>query len=238
VTSTAHLGGGYADRLPDPRPTAAAVLAAAQPGDPGAHLVVLCGPPGVGKSTVAAQLLRSIGTAVLVDKDLTAAGFILQAAAGRGLDSQAAYGSDEYHTVLRPLEYSGAMAQACANLVGDRLVLLCGGWGPELALEYLWTNLAAKVHPARFSVVHLEAPPLEQWRQRLGGRGSRSDSPWFEAFAAAVTALPVWSGAIRIASAPPAHRTAAAIAQALGRRPDAALTCSAAYASSLDKAPP
>ncbi len=218
MTSTAHLGGGYGDRLPDPGPTAAAVLAAAQPGDAGAHLVVLCGPPGVGKSTVARQLLRSMDAAVLVDKDLTAGGFILQAAAARGLDSSAAYGSDEYHAVLRPLEYGGATAQACANLVGSRLVLLCGGWGPELTLAPLWAGLAAKVDPARFTVVHLDAPPREEWRQRLRGRGSRSDSPWFEAFAAAMTALPVWSGAVRVPSAPPARYTAAALAEALGRR--------------------
>ena len=198
MTDPSRLGGGYAESQPDPHPTAAAVLEAARPGAGTAHLVVLAGPPGVGKSAVAGLVISSLPHSFAVDKDQTAAGFILQSASDRALPETAAYGSTHYWHRLRPLEYAGATALACANLVGTRTVLLIGGWGPELGVKGLWTDLARRVAPARLSVIHLEPPPLEIWRARMAGRGSRCDSPWFEGFVAALSDLPVWTGARRI----------------------------------------
>lgn len=196
----AGLGGGYAESRPDPGPTVEAVLGAARAGAAAARLIVLAGPPGVGKSAVAGQLTRLTPNSIHLDKDWTAGGFILEAARDDGRGEGSAYGGDRYWHHLRPLEYAGAMTAACANLVGRRTVFLVGGWGPELAVDRLWTGLRTAVAPSTFQVIHLDAPPLEVWRQRLAGRGSRSDSPWFEDFARAVTAPPVWPQAARIAT--------------------------------------
>jgi hypothetical protein len=198
VTDTSLLGGGYAESLPDPGPTVEAVLRAARSGAPEAHLAILCGPPGVGKSAAAAGLIARHPGAFFLDKDTTAAGFVLQAARDQGVPPSQAYGTAHYRRLLRPLEYAGPLAQACANLVGARLVLLVGGWGPELTVPRLWNGLRDKVAPARFTVVHFEPPPLETWRERMAARGSRRDSPWFEAFARAMASLPVWEGAVRV----------------------------------------
>ena len=198
MTDSAQLGGGYAESNPDPHPTVAAVLAAASSGCASARLLILAGPPGVGKSTAATSILGYLPHAIVVEKDLIASGFVLQAARDRNEPTSGAYGSKHYWQTIRPLEYAGATGLACANLVGTRTVLLVGGWGPELAVCRLWTELTTIVAPARLSVVHLEAPPSETWRQRLSARGSRADSPWFETFAAAVSGQPVWPLAHRI----------------------------------------
>ena len=200
MIDSALLGGGYAESDADPHPTVEAVLAAASSGSAAAHLVVLAGPPGVGKSTAATGILQSLPHTVVVEKDLVASGFVLQAARDRDEPASAAYGTDHYWQVLRPLEYSGATALACANLAGTRTVVLVGGWGPELAVCRLWSQLGTAVSPAQLSVLHLDAPPLELWRRRMSARGSRTDSPWFEDFAAAVSGLPVWSHARRIST--------------------------------------
>ena len=200
MTDVTRLGGGYAESRPDPLPTVEAVLRAARPGSPAARLAVLCGPPAVGKSAAAARLITLVPNSILIDKDTAAAGFILAAASADGVSTGQAYGTARYWSTLRPLEYSGATAQACANLAGPRLVLLVGGWGPELAVPHLWTGLRSKIAPSLLSVVHLDPPPLDAWRSRLVSRGSRGDSPWFEEFAAAVTSLPIWEGAFRIAT--------------------------------------
>jgi hypothetical protein len=205
VTEVARLGGGYAESRPDPGPTAAALLRAARPGGADSCLAILAGPPGVGKSTLAANLVAQVPNSFWIDKDLSAAGFILQAARDTGRPEATAYGTPHYWQALRPLEYAGPLALACANLVGKRLVLLSGGWGPELGLASFWEELGQRLAPARLRVFHLDAPPLEVWRARLAGRGSRSDSPWFEAFAAALGSLPVWAGAVRLDTAQPLH---------------------------------
>lgn len=217
MTDVARLGGGYAESVPDPGPTAEAVLAAAAPGSPGARLVVVAGPPGVGKSAVATQLVELLPGSLLLDKDWTAAGFVLEAARADGRGEEGAYGGPRYWRRLRPLEYAGTVTAACANLVSRRTVFLVGGWGPELALGRLWVGLGARLAPAGLAVLHLDAPPLELWRQRLAGRGSRADSPWFEGFARAVTAHAVWPGACRLSTAGSLHQVVQAALDALAR---------------------
>jgi hypothetical protein len=199
----AGLGGGYAARLPDPALTVAAVLEATRPGDPDAHLAILAGPPGVGKSTTARRLVELLPGSLWLDKDTTASGFVLQAARDGGVDPGQAYGTEHYERCLRPLEYAGPVALACANLVGARLVILVGGWGPELAVPELWSGLQSRLAPSRLTVIHLDPPPVEEWRRRMRARGSRTDSPWFETFCETVTRLPVWSGARRVPSGQP-----------------------------------
>jgi len=203
MTDVARLGGGYAESSPDPGPTVEALLRAARSGEAGACLTVIAGPPGVGKSALAARLVEQLPHSFWIDKDTVAGGFVLQAARDAGLAADCPYGTPHYWQVLRPLEYAGPLSLACANLVGKRLVLLSGGWGPELSVPALWEGLRERLAPARLRVLHLDAPPLEVWRSRLAGRGSRSDSPWFEEFAAALTRLPVWEGALRLATDQP-----------------------------------
>ena len=219
MTDVSDLGGGYADALPDPAPTVEAVLGAARSGAPDAHLAVIAGPPGVGKSSVAARLVELVPNAFWLDKDITAGGFVLQAARDRGIPAAQAYGTEHYHRHLRPLEYAGPVAQACANLSGSRLVLLVGGWGPELAVPRLWTGLRERIAPARFSVVHLDAPPLPAWQARMAARGPTRDPCQFAAFARSVTSLPVWKGAARIATDRPLADVVQAVLDVLTRAP-------------------
>ena len=108
------------------------------------------------------------------------------------------------------------MALACANLIGNRVAFLVGGWGPELAVERLWPALSDRIAPARLTVVHLDAPARETWRARMRARGSRADSPWFEEFAAAVTRLPVWHGAARIPTDGPLESVVQSVLTELG----------------------
>ena len=206
TSPTSQLGGGYTESNPDPGPTVEAVLAAATAGAPSSHLVILAGPPGVGKSTVSSGLLELLPGTFCVDKDVTASGFILEAAASAGLPSSEAYGTKRYWRELRPREYAGAVGLACANLVGTRIVLAVGGWGPELGVERLWIGLEERVAPARLTVTHLDPPELERWRQRMAARGSRTDSPWFEHFCEAVTAAAVWSGAVHVPTGGPLNQ--------------------------------
>lgn len=217
---TASLGGGYADSEPDAGPTVEAVLDAARPGDREARLVVVAGPPGSGKSTVAAHLLRRLPGSVCIDKDWAAGGFILEAARQEGIDASAAYGRPRYWQRLRPLEYRGAVTGACAHLVGRRTVFLVGGWGPELAVFDLWPRLAQAVSPASLDVIHLDAPEVSIWQARMSARGSRADSPWFETdFAARLTSTPVWPGARRVSTDGAIHEVVQRVLAAIGMAP-------------------
>lgn len=200
MNDSAQLGGGYASARPDPYPTASAVLAAARTGSPHARLIVLAGPPGVGKSSVAAELIGLQPESLLIDKDRTAGGFILEAAALRGDAADRAYAADHYWQKLRPLEYAGPMRLACDNLVGRRQVLLVGGWGPELGLYALWSDLRQRLHPAALCVLHLDPPAHAAWRARLAARGSRCDAPYFEELARHTGNLPVWPDAVRLSA--------------------------------------
>lgn len=215
MTGSAHLGGGYAESEPDAAATLKAVLAAARSGAATSRLVLVAGPPGSGKSALASRLLSCLPGTVCIDKDWVAGGFIVEAAAQDG-DSSTAYGSRRYWQRLRPLEYGGAVTSACAHLVGRRTVLLCGGWGPELADFDFWPQFAAAVAPAQFAVLHLDAPALPTWRARMQQRGSRSDSPWFETFAERLGAMPVWPGARRLGTDGEPHTVVQAALGALG----------------------
>ena len=192
------LGGGYAGSRPRPLPTVEAVLRAAVPGSAAARLAVIAGPPGSGKSSLAGALQRLLPGSFVVDKDWCSGPFILEIARQTATPTEEAYGTDLYWERLRPIEYGTAAAFACANLVGARTVLLVGGWGPELGVEHLWTSLRDRIAPSKLAVIHLDPPGVEEWRGRMAARGSRTDSPWFEAFCSAVGELPVWEGAVRL----------------------------------------
>ncbi len=200
MTDSARLGGGYATAKLNPRPTADALRAAALPGSPHARLIVLAGPPGVGKSCLAQALIELIPESLLIDKDHTAGGFVLEAAVLRGDDADRAYAAEHYWEKLRPIEYAGPLRQACINLVGRRSVILVGGWGPELGVAALWTDLQERLSPSRLCVLHLDPPPLDTWCARLSARDSRCDRPYVEQLARHIGQLPVWHQAKRIAA--------------------------------------
>lgn len=216
MVESSRLGGGYVDSDFAPDATVTAVLEAAQPGTRGSLLVVMAGPPGVGKSAVAGMVMELLPNTIRVEKDTATSGFILQASHAAGGTEESAYGTQAYWSFLRPLEYAGATALACQNLVGRRIVLLVGGWGPELAVDRLWTGLAYRIKPASFRLIHLDAPHLETWRARMADRGSRVDSPWFEDFARKTTASRIWSGACRINTDRPLPTVVEDVIRALG----------------------
>ena len=219
MSNSAHLGGGYAESAPDAAPTVRAVLDAATSGDPEAGLVVISGPPGCGKSTLARHLLCRLPGSCCVDKDWVAGGFILEAAAQENLTPSAAYGTPRYWQQLRPLEYGGATNSACAQLIGRRTVLLLGGWGPELAAFDMWPRLAEAIAPSSLQVLHLDPPAVKVWQARMQARGSRADSPWFDGFAARLSASPVWSGAHRLSTDGSIHDVAQQALSALSLAP-------------------
>ena len=192
------LGGGYAESRPRPLPTVEAVLRAAAPGSAAARLAVIAGPPGSGKSSLAGALQRLLPGSFVMDKDWCSGPFILEIARQSATPAGEAYGTDQYWERLRPIEYGTAVASACANLVGARTVFLVGGWGPELGVEHLWISLRDRIAPSELVVIHLDPPGIEEWRERMAARGSRTDSPWFESFCRAVGGLPVWEGAVRL----------------------------------------
>ena len=198
MRDASRLGGGYAESRPRPLPTVEAVLAAAAPGSAAARLAVIAGPPGSGKSSLAGALQRLLPGSFVVDKDWCSGPFILEIARQTATPTEEAYGTDLYWERVRPLEYGTAVVSACANLVGARTVFLVGGWGPELGVEYLWTSLRERIAPSKLVVIHLDPPGIEEWRERMEARGSRTDSPWFESFCSAVGGLPVWEGAVRL----------------------------------------
>lgn len=198
MTDASSLGGGYAESRPRPLPTVEAVLRAATPGSAAARLAVIAGAPGSGKSRLAEALQRVLPGSFVVDKDWCSGPFILEIARQTATPPEEAYGTDLYWERLRPLEYGTAVASACANLVGARTVFLVGGWGPELGVEHLWTSLRDTIAPSKLVVIHLDPPGIEEWRDRMAARGSRTDSPWFESFCRAVGGLPLWEGAVRL----------------------------------------
>ena len=208
MADVSQLGGGYAQSQAEPGPTVEALLAAVRPGSPGAQLVVIAGPPGVGKSSVCERLLELVPNSFLVDKDWTSGGFVLEASRAAGEPAGCAYGTERYWRSLRPLEYAGALLVACANLVGRRIVFLGGGWGPELSVPALWVGLREGLAPSRLTVIHFDAPPVEEWSRRMACRGARSDRPRFDDFddfATAVTRFDVWEGAARLSTEQPLH---------------------------------
>ena len=208
-----RLGGGYAGSEADPVPTAKALLEVAYPGSRASRLVILAGAPGTGKSTLGTSLLELLPASLHLDKDCTAAGFILEAARSVGIDEGEAYGSAHYWSNLRPLEYAGPLRLACANLVGRRIVLLSGGWGPELGVPELWEGLSAAIAPSALTVLHLDPPPLGVWRARLEQRGTHfGQDADFDRFAAAVCEYEVWGKAVHLdAGLPPGALAQAAL---------------------------
>ena len=65
MTTSAQLGGGYSQSQPAPQPTIEAVLEAATPGSFAARLIIIGGPPGVGKTTLMAGLKKLLPEAFL-----------------------------------------------------------------------------------------------------------------------------------------------------------------------------
>ena len=200
MNDASALGGGYVNSKPNPMPTIKTVLKVAKSGSVGAQLIIIAGPPCVGKSLLGSLLVRKIPESLVLDKDLTAGGFILQAASANGQPSHNAYSSDYYWKHLRPIEYAGPMAVACENLVNQRRVLLVGGWAPELGVATFCNDLEKLIEPSRLIVIYLNPPDINEWQQRLKNRGSQSDSEYVNTLVRTMGNLPIWSKAIRLSS--------------------------------------
>ena len=217
MTDVAHLGGGYAASAPDPGPTVTALLASRPPRQP------IFPPRGLGRAARRWQNSRRPSSSRAQPQHLSSS---TKTKRPRVLSSKRPHCGATRPTRLtarrttgknlRPLEYASALSAACTNLVGTRQALLVGGFGPELGVDSLWEGLAASIAPATLCVLHLDPPPLDIWRARMAGRGSRADASYFTHLAQALGNLPVWAGAVRIPTDGPLEAVVQRALDALG----------------------
>ena len=115
MNDVSALGGRCVNSKPDTMPTIKTVLKVAKSGSVGVQLIIIAGPPCVGKSLLGSLLVRKIPESLVLDKEFTAGGFILKAASVNDQPSHNAYSSDYYWKQLRSIEYAGHLAVACEN---------------------------------------------------------------------------------------------------------------------------
>lgn len=141
-------------------------------------LVLVAGPAGAGKSTIASALAAGIDRSVVIDKDTLAGAFasrLLVALGGHPDDRESAL----YRSEVRPLEYASLIDVALENLAPARCVFAVAPFAAQLAdagwRQHLCDRLAAAGASsgviwvtARPAVLHARivsrAAPRDAWK--------------------------------------------------------------------------
>ncbi|HET9655057.1 MAG TPA: ATP-binding protein [Kineosporiaceae bacterium] len=152
------------------------------PGEPGpAEVWVVAGPPGVGKSTLAEQLLRRLWPVpALLDKDTLFAGFVSEVQRAHGRAGGEREG-DWYDAHVKLHEYGGMTAAAAQIRSAGCPVMLVAPFTGQIRDPRRWRDWVQELggEPVRLLWLRCDEATL---RRRLLARGSDRDTGKLAAF--------------------------------------------------------
>ncbi len=149
---------------------------------------IVAGPPGAGKSTVAALLLARLRpTPALLDKDTLYSGFVEAALAVAGRDAGEREGP-WYDEHIKIHEYAGLTATAREVRVHGCPVLLSGPFSGQIHDPARWERWTAELGGGRVRLIWVHCPP-GTLRGRIEARASGRDGAKLADFAAYVARI-------------------------------------------------